>query len=105
MPGTPATMVASRALVTSVRSAWPTAAPSAAIFSRFSACGPLIPTDANDDSTWYSASASESGEKPTWPASARTPVFRPASADFGTPAWVTRVSMDDWKFTAILTDS
>jgi hypothetical protein len=36
----------------------------------------VIPTEAKVDSTWYSASASELGEKPTSPAVLRTAVPR-----------------------------
>ncbi len=104
-PGIPDATAAVRALVTSTRSAWPTVAPSAATFTRFRAFVPVMPIDEKFDSTWYSASASESGLCPTSPARLRTPSLRDLIWASGTPACVLICVIAAWKAVADLIDS
>src|SRR5258706_7830239 len=101
----PDAITAVRAFVTSSRFAPPTAAPSAAIFTRSRAFLLVIPSDSNDDSAWYRDVASESGENPTCPASFRIPSPRFAILPCATPAWVWIRSIDDRNFAAATVDA
>ena len=87
--------------MTSTRFAPPVRAPSAAIRTRSIAFWPLIPTDWNDDSTWYSAWASEFGDSPTCPARLSTCPDRPLIADCATPACVWIISIAAWNLVAM----
>ena len=102
-PATPATIVASRALVTSTRFAWPTAAPSAAVFSSSSAFGPLMPTDANERLDVVQRCGQAVGVVADLPGQRQHPVAQHPELLLLTPACVCNVSITDWNPAALTT--